>query len=362
MDAVNYFARDYRAARAKFLEAADAARAVVETFENPATGPDGKTLYTDVALVGDRDCERVLLANSATHGAEGFCGSGAMVGWLRRGEFQRLPQGVRAVLVHAINPHGFAWLRRVAEDNVDLNRNFVDHDRGVYPVNPDYAALHAHILPARWDGKTREAMDAAFADYATAHGDFALQAALSRGQYDQADGVFHGGRAAGWSNRTFRDILRKFCASARHIAFLDFHTGLGPYGHAEMIARFEPDSGLGKRLKSWFGEGLTSPNSGDSSSPQLSGLIATSVPGELPEAEVTSITVEYGTYPLRRVLAAVLADNWVHLKGDLDSDVGRAIKAEMRQCFYPDEDNWKELVSLRALQIMRRAVRGLAGA
>ena len=44
------------------------------------------------------------------------------------------------MLIHAINPHGFAWLRRVTEDNVDLNRNWIDFDQPA-PANPAYDAL-----------------------------------------------------------------------------------------------------------------------------------------------------------------------------------------------------------------------------
>ena len=46
----------------------------------------------------------------------------------------------------------------------------------------------------------------------------------------------------------------------------------------------------------------------------------------------------------------------------MDSALGRRIKADIRAAFYPDEDDWKELVTLRARQIMRRAVAGLTAA
>jgi len=62
-----------------------------------------------------------------------------------------LAQGQAAVLVHAINPYGFAWTRRVNEDNVDLNRNFVDHDGSNYPENDLFERLAEHIIPAQWD-------------------------------------------------------------------------------------------------------------------------------------------------------------------------------------------------------------------
>ena len=362
MDVHRYFAADYRAARANFLDAARAAGARVETFDNPAVAPDGRPVHTDVALLGDPAAERLLLVNSATHGGEGFCGSGCLVGWLRSGRHRLLPATVRAVLVHAINPHGFAWIRRVTEDNVDLNRNFVDHAAGSWPANAEYGKLHPTILPACWDDAGRGPMQTTFLAYMAEHGAFALQTALSRGQYDHADGIFYGGRVPTWSNRTFRAIVDGFCRQAAHIAFLDFHTGLGPFGHAEMIARFTQDSPEERRLRTWFGEGLTSPETGDSTSPPLTGLIADGLIAGCPDADVVSLTVEYGTRPIRRILLALLADNWLHARGDVDSGLGQAIKAEMRACFYPDEDDWKELVWLRARQILDRAVNGVAAA
>ena len=57
-----------------------------------------------------------------------------------------IPAGVRVVLVYAINPHGFAWLRRVTEDNVDLNRNWNRNGRSPAP-NAGYAELHPVRCP-----------------------------------------------------------------------------------------------------------------------------------------------------------------------------------------------------------------------
>ena len=357
----DYFAPDYRAARAGFLAACRAAGARIETFENPAAAPDGAPVHTDVGLIGTADADRALLVNSATHGVEGFCGSGALVGWLRSGAYRDLAANVRVVLIHAINPHGFAWLRRVTEDNVDLNRNFVDHDRA-RPRNPEYTELHPLLAPERWDEESRAALRNRLDAYAREHGEFAAQSVITRGQYDHSDGVFYGGRAPGWSNRTFRDILDRFVKGAAKVCFLDFHTGLGPYGAAELIAAARPGTAAGDRLIAWFGDGITSPEAGTSSSAALTGTIAGAVRRTLAGTEITSVTVEFGTYPVRPVLLALLADNWLHLRGDVDSPLGRAIKAEIRKRLYPDEDDWKELVWSRSRQILDRAVRGLSAA
>jgi hypothetical protein len=350
----NYFSADYRAARDKFLAAARGAGARVATYENPAPGPDGKPVYTDAACLGAPAADRVLLVNSATHGVEGFCGSAVLVGWLTEGGAAALPAGVRAVLVHAINPHGFAWLRRVTEDNVDLNRNFIDHGRGAYPANLEYGRLHPLLVPERWDAHSHAACKTALDDYIAKHGRFALQTVITTGQYDHADGLFFGGRAPTWSNRTFRAIVAEHLAGARDVVFLDMHTGLGPYGTAELIGTAT------KKAVAWFGEGIANPDTGHSSSAPLSGVIRNAVRDALPATEVTSLTVEFGTYSVESVLRALQADNWLHLYGKPDSDLGREIKAEIRKRLYPDEDDWKELVWVRARQVLRRAVRGLA--
>ncbi len=356
---LGYFAPDYRAARAGFLAAASDAGARVETFENPAPGPDGAPVFTDVARLGDDGASRVLLLNSATHGVEGFCGSGILNGWLRSGAWRGLPRGVRAVLIHAINPHGFAWVRRVTEDNVDLNRNFGAHG-GSYPKNPEYDGLHALVAPRKWDEKSRARTARGLETYASKHGDFALQAAITRGQHDHADGLFYGGRAPTWSNRTFREILERHAKGAARVAFLDLHTGLGTYGASELIAGATPGTPNGDRLIAWFAEGVARSASGKSSSAPVTGVIGGAVRQALSGAEITSVTVEFGTYPVRQVLDALLADNWLHLHGDPDSELGRAIKADTRKRLYPDEDDWKELVWVRARQILRRAAHGLA--
>lgn len=359
MRAGDFFARDYAQARQKFLTAAASAGLKVASYRNPANGPAGEALHTDVVRVGSPRAERILLFNSATHGVEGFCGSGIQVGWLRSGEWRRLPRGVGAVLVHAINPHGFAWLRRVTEDNVDLNRNFQDFSKPL-PVNAAYDELHQAIVPQRWDEASVDLREQLFADYAKRHGPMALQGAVSGGQYRHADGVFYGGAQPTWSNRTFHEIVGQLLEHARHVAFVDLHTGLGPYGYGELICTAVPGSREWEELQAWYGEGLTSPESGTSRSAPITGFIRTAVVNALPKANVRAITIEYGTYPVPQVLAALIADNWLHLRGDPGSEHGRAVKAAVRRAFYPDESDWKEMVYLRARQILRRGAAGLA--
>src|SRR5690606_39367139 len=50
------------------------------------------------------------------------------VGLLETDAFAALPEDTAVLLIHAINPYGFSHIRRVNEDNIDLNRNFRDFE------------------------------------------------------------------------------------------------------------------------------------------------------------------------------------------------------------------------------------------
>ena len=362
MSVIAYFSGTYSEGRGNFLDACRAiegrAPLTVESIAHPLAGPGGEPLFTDVAMIGPADADRVLVLNSGTHGNEGPCGSGCLVGWLREERWGSLPAGVRVVLIHAINPHGFAWVRRVTEDNVDLNRNFVDHDDG-HPDNADYDEIHAELIPSAWAPGARAAADRALEAFAKRRGRFALQAAITRGQYSHPDGLFYGGRRPTWSNLALRDIARRLIAPAKTVAFIDYHTGLGPYGAAELIADAVAGTPAYARMESWYGQGMTSPEAGTSRSATLAGTIFLGLVESLPGTEILSLAMEYGTFELKRVLDALRGDHWLHNNPDADPAMAGAIKAEIRTALYPDEDDWKELVYLRSRQIVDRAVRAL---
>ena len=168
------FSESYAEARTKFCGAAATAGGAIRSWFNPhAQGPNGERLFLDTARFGPADAPNMLVLISSTHGVEGHCGSGAQIAWLATGGAAKLPKDTGALIVHAINPYGFAWTRRVNEDNVDLNRNFVDHDKA-YPKNDGYLAIADAVLPQEWTEESKAATERTFASYAQKHGAYAL--------------------------------------------------------------------------------------------------------------------------------------------------------------------------------------------
>src|SRR5882724_9047284 len=192
MSNTHSFAADYCEARDKFVSAGRLAGAVAHRYDNPTKGPRGELLSTDVAWLGPDDAAKVVVTISSTHGVEGYCGSGFQVDWLASVGASSLPAWTAALFIHAINPYGFAWTRRVTEEGNDLNRNYVDHSKP-YPVNEGYLQIADLLVPADISKPGLEAADAKLADYRKKVGDIAYFRAVSGGQYSNPDGMFYGG-------------------------------------------------------------------------------------------------------------------------------------------------------------------------
>lgn len=358
MSFLDAFSGTYREAREKFVAAAVDAGAALERIPHPIEGPDGESLSTDIAWLGTRAGEAAMVAISATHGAEGFAGSAAQVDWLSRGEARRLPEGVGVLLIHAINPYGFAWLRRVTHENVDLNRNWIDFAT-TPPSNPRYDELASAICPEDWLGEGRKHADLELAEFARRHGKSALQQALSGGQFSHPTGIFYGGSAPTWSRKTQAAILTEYLTNVSRIGVIDFHTGLGPWGLGERIATPPRGSAEFARAARWYGAGVVSPRDGSSSSAPIVGDGLSAISELLPRSELTSMALEFGTLPVEQVLDAVRADAWLHAHGDPKSPAGQRIKKQVRDAFFGDSPDWKGMILGQSLLAMRQALCGL---
>ncbi|HEX4181682.1 MAG TPA: M14 family metallopeptidase [Caulobacteraceae bacterium] len=358
MNSAESFSPDYASARTKFREAAAGAGGVLEAVTHPERSPDGGELTTDTAWFGPRAAEAVLVMISGTHGVEGFCGSGAQIDWLRRGEAQQLPGGVAVLMIHAINPYGFAWLRRVTHENVDLNRNWIDFTTPL-PANPGYDELAEAIAPPEWTPAVQQQSFQTLGAYMAAHGMPAAQQAISGGQYGHPKGVFYGGQAPTWSRLTQTAIFEAHLSNARRIGIIDYHTGLGPWGYGEQIITDAEGTPGFARARAWYGGAVTCPSSGNSTSTDIVGDGLAGAPLVLSHAEVTGMALEVGTQDTMAVLGALRADNWLHAYGDPANEQGRAIKAQMRAAFYGDADDWKGMVAGQSLLACKQAIAGL---
>ncbi|HEY5337778.1 MAG TPA: M14 family metallopeptidase [Rhizomicrobium sp.] len=355
----DHFPSDYREARHAFIAACEASElGVTSRLNTTVMGADGKPLFLDTTSIGARDAKTALLMISGTHGVEGYFGSGVQTGLLREGLAQRAPEGARIVLLHALNPFGFSWDRRVNEDNADVNRNFADFKKP--PQNAAYDELADVIALGDLTRETMKAANARLRAYSDRHGPFKLQQAISAGQYRHPDGIYYGGAKESWSALALKDVFREELKAVKKLVVIDFHTGLGEHGAAEMITEDMPGSAGYKRARHIWGARVQSSEGGESVSPPLQGTIDKAVAGWTKGVELTFAALEVGTRPTRDVFNALRRDNWLHLNARPNDPQWPAIKREVRDAFYPDTAEWKRMAWDHATDAVNGAIAAIA--
>ena len=354
-----YFSPTYAEARRRFLGAASDAGSAISSHIHPLKGPRGETLALDVAAFGFKGAKKVFITMSGTHGGEGFLGSAMQTGWIAEGRWRDIPEDMAVIVLHAVNPHGFAWLRRVTEGNIDLNRNFLDFDEPV-PEKPEYDKLHDALCPEEWTDDVLAAADAVLKAYADKRGEKVFNRVVMGGQFSRPDGLFYGGTAPTWSRNSILSALKEHVAAAEHVALIDFHTGLGPSGHGECyIVGNIGDPSIEHAHDLWGMDGVSIMAEADGRHTH-DGYNLTGIAHALAPIPFYSNTLEFGTHPLKQVYQALRADNWLHLHGDLNSDFARQVKADLKEAFCPDTEEWREAVYERSMAVWQRGLEGLA--
>jgi len=348
---------DHVSARADFLAAAEAAGAELQHIAHPGSGPDGGPIGIDLACLGPTDAEDVVLIVSGTHGVEGYAGSPLQSHWLREHAAAQ-PAALRTVWLHAFNPFGLAWTRRVNEDNVDLNRNFVDWAVEP-PPNPGYDAIADLLVPDGWTEEVQRHTTGALLERAAAIGMDTMQAHVSQGQYRHPTGVFYGGTGPTWSYERMRELAAGPLAGLRRLAIIDLHTGLGEWGHGELILHHPTGSRGFRRAAACWGD-VRSMVDGDSVSAHLMGDWLVAMDAWLPDTEITSAALEYGTVELVSVLQALRADAWLWAHGDPKGPEAAGVRATVRAAFADDDPSWIASLWPRFVEVLEAAFGHLA--
>jgi len=302
-------------------------------------GLDGEDLFVDVAEVGPTSGANVVIVVSGTHGVEGYLGSALQRYHLETVDADRTTSPT-LIFIHALNPYGFSWVRRVNEDNVDLNRNFGDWSTAM-PGNPRYGEFADTLVPSSWSEDEQQRTLGQLMSALEEIGLDDFQQIVSGGQFDHPTGIFYGGIGPTWSNRWLSDFLSDRLQGVAKTAIIDLHTGLGPWSHGELISSDAPDSEAYQRQTEWW-QDVISMQDGASVSADLSGDWLGSVGALVPDTELTGVAIEYGTVDPITVLQSLRADAVLHASGDPTSTDAKLIRDQVRGAFLDDDPAWLE--------------------
>lgn len=350
------FPADYASGRRQFFAALNGLEQIYQhsTFACPGTGPNGEELATDAVWIGDPGAENAVVVLAGTHGVEGLAGSAIQADLLQSLNAGRLslPQRTALLLVHALTPWGFAWLRRCDADGVDLNRNALDFSTTL-PENPGYRQLHSALFAA--DAVQRQQL---FEQFGQTYGREALEIAISGGQYQDAAGPFYGGQKPAHGRLVCEALIEHYRLSSKRLAVIDLHTGLGSYSYGEIICDHPPASPASAVAQRWYGDSVTLPLAGTSSSVPKFGLLDYLWHAAMDERSCY-VTLEFGTYSTNRLFEVLLRDH--QLWANPDKDDARLLHSlEMRRHFCPNDNAWQQMVLLRARQVVNQAITGVS--
>lgn len=351
------FADTYAQARAQFLAAATRANARTARHTIAARGAQGEELTLDTARLGSERPHTLVLLTSGVHGVEGYTGSALQHLWLAQFSHD-LPPGVGVLLVHAVNPFGFAHGRRVNENNVDLNRNALTQFPGPpnvgYPklnrwLNPStpVPVLDDFLLPGIW--------------HRLRHGKAALQQAVAGGQYDFPQGLFYGGDRTQESLRIVAAMLVDASLHEAHtLLHIDLHTGLGERGSYEMLLDYAPSSAEFAAFARWFDPAHVISDHADSAANYVAyGMLAQLVERTFTHARTYTTVVDFGTTTATRVLKALRAENRLHHHGCANAQRTTRVRADLRAAFYPHDPSWRDSILAHGRDIFTRLSQAL---
>jgi hypothetical protein len=179
------------------------------------------------------------------------------------------------------------------------------------------------------------------------------------GQFEHPTGLFYGGTGPTWSHRWLRGFAGQRLASARRVAVVDLHTGLGPWGHGSLLSSNPSGSATFDRQVAWWGDVLAD-DATDSVSADVAGGWLSVVDSFAPAAETTAICIEYGTVDPITVLQSLRADAVLHAHGDPTGTGAEAVRAQVRSAFADDDPSWLAACWPRYEQVLGAAIEQLS--
>jgi hypothetical protein len=354
LSATNYYSPDYFSARERFLAASTRLGLEHHSLQIQAPSPREEGLSIDITIAGARKPRTAVILSSGVHGVEGLFGSAVQLAYLEQLATEWQPPAETAViLIHAVNPFGFAWQRRFNEDNVDLNRNFLLPDEP-YAGAPPLAATFRQSLRL---GRPRARFGfwtARMALLALRHGAHSFWETLPVGQYDFPDWLFFGGAAPAQSVQALQCFLPNVLNEAREIVHLDFHTGLGRWAQGQLLVS---ESEGAENCQWWqdnFGPAMVTQVKSYTRAYEVRGGFGPWLRAMFPACEYRYATAEFGTYSPMRVIGALVDELRWHLELG-DKTHGHASRRRLSETFVPRSRSWRTKTLATGLNWVQRA-------
>jgi hypothetical protein len=343
------FPSSYSNSRQLFLKLIEAFEAELWHFPCPDRGPDEEDLFIDVARIGSPKAQTLLVLSTGLHGVEGPVGL-PMLRLACEDYAQQSPESTALLLIHALNPFGFAWWRRQDHDGVDLNRNFLLPDEDYAGAAASYRDLEGILnpkSPPKRDGFAGRALLRAMK-----MGLGPLKQAIVEGQYDFPRGLFYGGGQRSWTQSILSQHWLSWMGGADKILHLDVHSGLGPWGRLQLLGSPPKNTEDRARLLDCFPSHSKDFDRRRPVHYHARGELGRWCQYQTSEVDYRYFCAEFGTYGPFKTLGALRQElrNWEW--GDPNARHGSPQNVELKEIFCPQNTRWRQGVIEQSRQVL----------
>ena len=206
----------------------------VEVVTSEYAVNEAENLYIDnIYLPSTGEHTNLIVLTTGVHGIEGYIGSTMIEVFIMDILPQINRENTGVLIVANVNPYGMKNYRRYNENNVDLNRNFIeDWDNFDRSSNTEYPKVDKFLQPEGAMGNAfwhEVEFYAKLAKEAIFTGADTISDALLTGQYEYPEGVYYGGNGDEISTTYLKGVFADCLDSEyENIVHIDIHSGYGP--------------------------------------------------------------------------------------------------------------------------------------
>lgn len=309
--------------------------------------------------------DTLVIISTAEHGIEGYVGYAMMKVFVEEFAPRLNPENTGLLLIHGLNPWGMKHHRKVNENSVDLNRNFVIDGDFDPAINPAFHQVKNLINPQSCIGPFvlenirfwRRVIHALLTKGAAT-----LTMATLLGQHLTPNGFYYGGTSYQEGTTIAMELYRRALEQYQSVIQIDMHTGYGPrYQMSIIMSPLDPMTSEETSKK--FNYPLVLKINAEEFY-DISGDMAAyyyKLKNKcFPDKYLFACGFEFGTLGASllariRSLRAMVFENQLYWHGSRSEKAARQIRKEFEELYFPSEVKWRE----KALADGRQAFEGI---
>ncbi len=345
----SYFCESYNQCREEFTHIAN--EHFFETKEFLVHSQVDDDLKISTAYFEHKSKEKLIILISGVHGIEAFVGSAVQKLFVENYADIFKDNNYSILLIHSLNPYGHKYKRRVDENNIDLNRNFLIQDENYQNDSNSYKELNSLLNPSTevksYNFASKLYFLIKFIPALILKGKDKLTQSIVGGQYHNEKGLFYGGSSPSQQRELLNNIVRDKISAHKKNILIDLHTGYGEKGKLHLWAEKDiPEIAIKLRKRIFKNEELTFSKQKDFYKVKggLTDYIESLIP---PDKILLSFTFEYGTLDSQTTFGSLdslyrmRVENQGNFFNYKSSDTKLKANQSFSEMFYPSDKDWR---------------------